>query len=341
MPVFWRVATAFLALALFGTCASAEEPRTTGDAVEPRPVAAAEDIREADFRFAIVGDRTGGHRPGVFARAVDKLELLQPDFVVSVGDLIEGYTGDEAEIRRQWDEVEDRLSLLTMPVFAVPGNHDYSNAAMARIWRERRGAPYWAFTHKGVLFLGLSTEDPPVPQSAETLASTLELEQAMARDPEATQARLLEAVKARGAPPKLPGSVNISQEQIGFVRAALAEYPDARWTFVIMHKPAWRYRSAEFAAIEAMLSDRPYTVVAGHEHYYDHEQRFGRDYIVMGTTGGVWLRDGPGRVDHLALVTLRDGEPVFVNLRTDGMFGKEGQSTPTSMPESAVPSSDQ
>ena len=48
-----------------------------------------------NFQFAIVTDRTGGHRAGVFEDAIRKLNLLQPEFVVRVGDLIEGYTKDE------------------------------------------------------------------------------------------------------------------------------------------------------------------------------------------------------------------------------------------------------
>ena len=47
-----------------------------------------------DFQFAIVSDRTGGHRAKIFSRAVEQLNLLQPEFVLSVGDLIEGYTTD-------------------------------------------------------------------------------------------------------------------------------------------------------------------------------------------------------------------------------------------------------
>src|SRR5262245_53406607 len=47
-----------------------------------------------DFQFAIVSDRTGAHRAKVFSRAVDQLNLLQPEFVLCVGDLIEGYTED-------------------------------------------------------------------------------------------------------------------------------------------------------------------------------------------------------------------------------------------------------
>lgn len=52
------------------------------------------------FQFAIVTDRTGGHRPGIFEDGVRKLNLLQPEFVMSVGDLIEGYTEDLAELDR-------------------------------------------------------------------------------------------------------------------------------------------------------------------------------------------------------------------------------------------------
>ena len=56
------------------------------------------------FQFAIVTDRTGGHREGVFPDAVRKLNLLQPEFVMSVGDLIEGYTQDRDLLEMQWDE---------------------------------------------------------------------------------------------------------------------------------------------------------------------------------------------------------------------------------------------
>ena len=90
-----------------------------------------------------------------------------------------------------------------------------------------------------------------------------------------------------------------------------------------------------------MLAGRKYTVIAGHEHYYDHESRAGRDYIVMGTTGGVWLKDGAGRVDHVAWVTMTGGGPVIANIRTDGLFPKEGPDQPTSMPEGGTSSSGQ
>ena len=52
----------------------------------------------AHFQFVVVSDRTGGVRPGVFESAIQKINLLQPEFVMSVGDLITGHTEDRKQI---------------------------------------------------------------------------------------------------------------------------------------------------------------------------------------------------------------------------------------------------
>jgi len=52
-----------------------------------------------EFQFVVISDNAGGTRPGVFGRAVEMANLLQPEFVVHVGDLIEGYNDDEDQIR--------------------------------------------------------------------------------------------------------------------------------------------------------------------------------------------------------------------------------------------------
>ena len=113
------------------------------------------------FQFAIVTDRTGGHRPGVFEDAVTKLNLLQPEFVVSVGNLIEGYTEDLEQLHAEWREFEGFVEQLEMPFFYVPGNHDISNPVMAKEWARRFGASYYHFVYRDVLFLCLNTEDQP------------------------------------------------------------------------------------------------------------------------------------------------------------------------------------
>ncbi|MDP6124142.1 MAG: hypothetical protein QGH20_00115 [Candidatus Latescibacteria bacterium] len=48
------------------------------------------------FSFMILGDKTGGGEDNwpIFDRSVDEVNLLNPDFVIMVGELIQGYTPD-------------------------------------------------------------------------------------------------------------------------------------------------------------------------------------------------------------------------------------------------------
>ena len=112
-----------------------------------------------NFQFAIVSDRNGGNRPGVFEDAVKKLNLMQPEFVLSVGDLISGYTTDTAQIAKQWAEVNGTISGLKMPYFYLPGNHDITNKVMEKEWEKRYGSRYYSFNYKNTLFIILDSND--------------------------------------------------------------------------------------------------------------------------------------------------------------------------------------
>ncbi|MEO1010060.1 MAG: PA14 domain-containing protein [Bacteroidota bacterium] len=112
-----------------------------------------------NFQFVIVSDRTGGHRKGVFGDAVAKINQLYPEFVLSVGDLIEGYTKDQALMDEQWAEFQTILDPLAFRFFYVAGNHDYSNKTMGEQWDKRFGANYYHFIYKDVLFLVFNTND--------------------------------------------------------------------------------------------------------------------------------------------------------------------------------------
>lgn len=111
------------------------------------------------FRFAIVSDRNGGMRPGVFDKAIDKLNLLQPEFVLSVGDLIDGYTKDPNVWNAEWNEFDALVNRLDMPFYYVPGNHDTSNELLTEAWKKRHGRDYYYFIHKNVLFIALNTDE--------------------------------------------------------------------------------------------------------------------------------------------------------------------------------------
>ena len=110
-----------------------------------------------NFKFAIMSDRAGGVRPGVFADGVKKVNMLMPEFVMSVGDFIPGNTSDRAQLEREWADFDAELDGIKPPFFFVPGNHDINNDVMREVWNERSGVPFYSFVYKDVLFLALDT----------------------------------------------------------------------------------------------------------------------------------------------------------------------------------------
>jgi hypothetical protein len=113
------------------------------------------------FQFAIVSDNAGGPRQGIFAEAMLKLNLLQPEFVMGVGDMIEGYEDLRGDLELQWDRFLEDVAPLEMPFFFVPGNHDVGRPLWAEVYKARFGADYYHFLYKDVLFLILNTNDNP------------------------------------------------------------------------------------------------------------------------------------------------------------------------------------
>ena len=85
---------------------------------------------EEDFTFAIISDLNGGERPGIYSQAVRQLNRLDPTFVLSVGDLIDGGTEDTVQLKKEWDSFDARTRELKMPFFYLGGNHDLTNMAM-------------------------------------------------------------------------------------------------------------------------------------------------------------------------------------------------------------------
>src|SRR5215469_1616946 len=62
----------------------------------------------AGFRFAILGDRTGQAQPGVYEEAWREVAADQPDFVITVGDTIEG--GSDLTAEKEWQDVSLMLA---------------------------------------------------------------------------------------------------------------------------------------------------------------------------------------------------------------------------------------
>jgi hypothetical protein len=277
------------------------------------------DVEDDRFMFAIFSDLYGGERERVFGVAMAQLELLRPELILNVGDLIDGGTEDGDRLGREWDEFDAKLDGLTAPVFYIGGNHDLTNPTMRAFWEERYGARYYHFVYKNVLFLMMDSED----FEDQRMTEVYEARALALRIDAGDEPGVYRETEYYNMPERRTGAIR--QEQASYFREVISANPDVRWTFVLMHKPVWRNEGAtEFQSIEAALGEHPYTVINGHFHSYSLTERNGRDYIHLGTTSGGQNRNDDMAFDHVTLVTMNDEGPSIVNLRLEGILDKTG-----------------
>ena len=243
------------------------------------------------FQFVVFGDRTGGQPEGieVLKQAVNDANLLDPDLVMTVGDLVQGYN-QTPEWLAQAAEFKGVMDGLNMPWFPVAGNHDV-------YWRgpgrppegqhednyERHFGPLWySFAHKDCGFLVLYSDEGD-PRTGEKGFN---------------QGRLQ----------------TMSPEQLAFVRQALDRLKDKKHVFVFLHHPRWLgggYAGGNWDEVHATLAaaGNVRAVFAGHIHRLRYSGiRDGIAYHALATTGGAMPGHMPqlGWVHHYNVVTVRD-----------------------------------
>ena len=250
------------------------------------------------FGFVIFGDRTGGPDEGiqVLIDAVDDTNLLDPDLVMTVGDLVQGYNNAEQWLA-QTAEFRQVMSKLRMPWFPVAGNHDIYWRGANRPTNEHEGrfeehfGPLWyAFDHKDCRFIILYTDEP-----------------APGTDKRAyTQ----------------PECQKISEEQFGWLKSALEGAQDARHIFVFAHHPRWlkdRYKGSDWDRVHEILAanGNVRAVFAGHIHRMRYDgKRDGIDYYTLAATGGRLEFDllGAGYLHEFHVVTVRPDDITIATL---------------------------
>ncbi len=257
--------------------------------------------KEADaFSFVVFGDRTGGPDNGVaiLADAVRDTNLLEPDMVMTVGDLIQGYN-ETAQWLVQMREFRAVMDRLICPWFPVAGNHD-------TYWRfkgteqkpenehdgmyEMHFGPLWySFTHKNNEFIVLYTDEG----NPETGEKTFHK----------------------------PESQRMSPEQRAFLSQALERGKDKDHIFVFVHHPRWLQGGYgdDWDSVHSMLVEagNVAAVFAGHIHYMRYEgKRDGIEYLSLATTGGHQSGTAPevGYLHHFHLVTVRKQQIAMATL---------------------------
>ena len=81
------------------------------------------DRQGMDFTFGIISDRTGRPTPGVFEGAIEKFNRLRPEFVISVGDFIEGGCMEDFSapfLQKQWITSNRRSKNASRPFSTSP-----------------------------------------------------------------------------------------------------------------------------------------------------------------------------------------------------------------------------
>lgn len=257
------------------------------------------------LRVAVISDLNGSYGSTEYAtsvdRAVDRILALQPDLVISAGDMVAGQRIphlEAGEIDAMWRafhaHVSDRILAAGIPLAVTPGNHDASAyrgfEAERRIygdqWRGRKpdlafvddtGYPYYyAFAAGEVLFLALD-------------------------------------VTTTG---KLPAA------QKDWLASLLAEHgPQYRHRIVFSHVPLWpfaRGRETEFsgdAELEELLHDADVGLyLSGHHQAFYPGSKDGIHFVSMACVGSgprVLIGDSERSERSIALIEI-DGPALRI-----------------------------
>jgi hypothetical protein len=201
------------------------------------------------MHFAIIGDRTGSATPGIYESILSQMENFGPSFVVSVGDHIEGYTEDPAELGKEWDGIHALLGRLSVPFYPCPGNHDITTDAQLPAWRTATGhEPCYSFDEQGIHFIVLDTS------RWETSAAWL-----------------------------------AQSGYVDWLRADLKQNDQAKLTVVLFHKPYWYNTLADGkpdGMHEIFRQGGVDYVFNGHFHDYASAVYDGIHYTILSTSGG-------------------------------------------------------
>jgi predicted phosphodiesterase len=228
---------------------------------------------DEDFRFAIVGDRTGSAVDQIFEEVIDEVRLLDPDFVMCVGDLIEGYESDTTIMYAQWDSILTTIRTLPCKFYFVAGNHEIQNETDRTIYEEKTGVKrYYSFNYGNSHFI------------------------------------ILDNTMTYWAQPQ-----EMDAEQLTWLEKDLEKHKQMDNVFVFYHIPTYIYALREDRTDTLVQIFEKYgvdVVFTGHHHEYSYMNRNNIEYVNVGSSGGGMSTNDPARGNfyHYLMVSVRGQE---------------------------------
>jgi Icc protein len=145
-------------------------------------VAVAADSSNNDFSFSILGDRTGDAQPGVYERIWTELDTRHPDFVINVGDTIQG--GNDATAASEWRALRPLWDRYRYPIYFTPGNHDiWSEGSRVTYEQQTKRPASYGFNYQNAHFTVLNNSQTPDLSDQQMQFLARDLAQNRSRDP--------------------------------------------------------------------------------------------------------------------------------------------------------------
>ncbi|MBN1476561.1 metallophosphoesterase [Candidatus Sumerlaeota bacterium] len=281
------LAAALMILAAWGPSVSAQTLAMNAGTPTSVEFAAPEVLASEPLRIAILSDRTMGWPEGldVLRAAVAEVVEASPAMVLTIGDMVNGYTRHEEDWLAEFEEWRECVAPLDVPLVPVAGNHDTSPGTEGiddpmneRLFQEHFGPLCGSFDVGRTHFILLYSEDGP------------------------------------------SGRSGLGEEQMDWLAEDLADL-DADHLFVLMHTPLFDREWSNWDEVHEMLVETGIAraVIAGHVHTFQRfPDRDGIAYWTLGVTGGESM-SAPvlGGLQHWALLTI-DGDDWDLEIKRVG-----------------------